>query len=235
MEKAVRHASAGPAATAERGRAGPVLRRDSRAPLGSTEVRRRLAEAWAEALPVHGYRRTTVRHLLALSGISRSAFYGHFAGKEDAFVAVHGDALAWLAARVGGAADREPEWPRRVAAGLATALQLLAENPRYARLLLGDLFAAGPQTGYCHELLVDRFSPCLAAGRSTAAASDRDVPPRLEAVLLGSAIGLAESRLRAGEAERLPELTGPLTQFVLTPYLGAEAAQVPLAAPPGES
>lgn len=176
-----------------------------------------------------------MRHLLALSGISRSAFYGHFEGKEDAFVAVHGDALAWLAARVSGAAAREPDWPREVAAGLATALRLLAENPRDARLLLGDLFAAGPRTGYCHELLVDRFSPCLTGGRRTAAASSREVPPRIEAALLGSVIGVAESRLRAGEEERLPDLTVPLTQFVLTPYLGAEAAQTPLAAPPEES
>ena len=231
MEKAAQHASAGRAATAERSRAAAARRLGSRAPYGNAEVRRLLAEAWAEALPTRGYSRTTVRHLLALSGISRSAFYGHFDGKADAFVAVHGDALAWLATRVRGAAAREPDWSRAVAAGLATALRLLAENPRDARLLLGDLFAAGPRTGYCHELLVERFSPCLAAGRRAAAARSREVPPRTEAALLGSVIGLAESRLRAGEAERLPELAAPLTQFVLTPYIGAAEAQASLAAP----
>jgi AcrR family transcriptional regulator len=185
-------------------------------------VRRRLATAWAESLPVRGYHRTTVQHLVELSGISRSVFYRHFAGKEDAFVAIHADALARLTTRIGVAATAEPDWPRQVAAGLAAALRAVADAPGEAQLLLGDPMAAGPRMGYCQELLVARFSPCLATGRQLGRAPAP--PPSMEAALIGALIGVAGSRLRSGSADTLAALTPPLTEFVLAPYLGTEEA-----------
>lgn len=191
----------------------------------------RLAAAWAESIAQRGYTRTTVRHLLELSGLSRRAFYGRFAGKEQAFLAIHTAALDALAARVDAGAGEEADWPRRVAAGIEAALRALAEQPNDALILLGDPFAAGPRMGRCHELLIARFAPCLAQGRKHAA-SPRSIPGSLEAALLGSLIAILSARVRAGSTAELPALAAPLTEFVLGAYCDPDRARRVAAAPP---
>jgi AcrR family transcriptional regulator len=222
MANVARHPAAPLSALAERRREQLSGRRERHGPASGEDVGRRLAAAWAESLPGRGYHGTTVQHLVDLSGISRSVFYRHFAGKEDAFVAIHADALAWFTARVGAAAAGEPDWPRQVAAGLAAALAALAEEPREAQLLLGDPMSAGPRMGYCQELLGARFSPCLSLGRRVG--RDPPPPPSIEAALIGALVGIVSSRLRSGSVRILPALAPALTEFVLSPYVGADEA-----------
>ena len=184
--------------------------------------RRRLASAWADSIAIRGYQRTTVRHILESSGISRRTFYARFGGKEEAFVAIHGQALDAFAACVNRAFREQPEWPAKVATALATALRCAADRPDEAQLLLGDPFAAGPRMSYCHDLLVARFAPGLLAGRELCRAP---APPGLEAALIGALVGIISPRVRAGAARTLPGLASPLTEFVLTPYLGPVEAR----------
>jgi AcrR family transcriptional regulator len=184
--------------------------------------RRRLASAWADSIATRGYRRTTVRHILDSSGVSRRGFYEHFGGKEEAFVAIHAHALDAFASCVNRAFREQPEWPAKVATALATALRCAADRPDEAQLLLGDPFAAGPHLSYCHDLLVARFAPGLLAGRELSRAP---APPGLEAALIGGLVGIISARVRAGAARTLPGLAAPLTEFVLTPYMGPVEAR----------
>ncbi len=230
MANAARHPALPPSAPAERRPEGVEARRGRRRPASGEEVRRRLAAAWAESLPERGYHGTTVQRLVDLSGISRSVFYRHFAGKEDAFVAIHADALAWLTSRVGAAAAGEGDWARQVAAGMATAVEALAERPREAMLLLGDPLSAGPRMGYCQELLSARFAPLLARGRR-AGGSAAPPPPGIEAALIGGVVGVLSNRVRSGSVRSLPALAPALTEFVLSPYVGSwKAKRLTLAA-----
>lgn len=189
----------------------------------ASELGHRLAAGWAESISIRGYRRTTVRHVIEASGISRRVFYERFGSKADAFVAIHGDALAQLADRVGTATATEPDWPRKVAAGIASAFETTVRRPCEAQLLFGDPLAAGPRMGYCHELLIAHFAPGLEAGRRLAPGLPH--PPNLEAALLGSLIDTVSSQLRCGSAHTLPSLGPQLTEFVLCPYLGAGEAK----------
>jgi AcrR family transcriptional regulator len=182
-----------------------------------------MAAGLAESIACRGYRRTTVRHIITSSGISRRAFYEHFGGKAEAFVGAHAEALAWLTARLSAAAAAEVGWPRKVSAAIATALYEAAHRPCEAQLLAGEPFAAGPRRGYCQELFVARFAPSLSAGRRMAHALPR--PPSFEEALLGSLIGIVSDRLRSGTAHTLPSLSPALTEFVLSPYVGAEEAR----------
>jgi AcrR family transcriptional regulator len=184
---------------------------------------RRLARAWAESIAIRGYRRTTVRHLIESSGISRRTFYERFGGKEDAFVAIHAEVLASLATRLEGAVAVQPDWSRRVAAAVASALQSAASHPCEAQLLVGDPFTAGPRPGYCQEALAGRFAPSLALGRREAQAPP--LPPGFEVALIGSLAGIFSNRVRSGSAHALPALGSPLTEFVLAPYLGSGEAK----------
>ncbi len=195
---------------------------------------RRLARAWAESIAIRGYRRTTVRHLIESSRISRRTFYERFGGKEDAFVAIHSEALTALTTRLEGAVAIQPDWSRRVAAALVSALRSAACHPCEAQLLVGDPFAAGPRPGYCQALLADRFAPGLALGRREAQAPP--LPPGFEVALVGSLAGILSSRVRSGLAHTLPAMGPSLTEFVLTPYLGtAEARRVARSVAPGAS
>lgn len=189
----------------------------------ASELNRRLALGWAESISIRGYRRTTVRDVIASSGVSRRTFYERFGGKTEAFVAIHADALAWLTDLVGAAGAAEPDWPRKVAAGIASALDGMARRPCEAQLLLGDPLGAGPRMGYCQERLVGRFAPTLAEGRRFGPASP--APPSLETALLGSMVEVVSSRLRSGSARSLPGLGPQLTEFVLSPYLGSKEAK----------
>lgn len=192
-------------------------------------MRRRLAGAWAESLPRRGYHGTTVQALVDLSGISRSVFYRHFASKEDAFVAIHSDALVWLTTRIRAATNAELGWSQQVAAGIATALEALAEQPRKAQLLLGDPMSSGPRMGYLEELLSATLSPSLSLGRQ--AHRTPPPPPGIEAALVGAMIGIVSNRVRSGAVRSLPTLAPELAEFVLAPYLGTEEArQLTLAA-----
>lgn len=186
------------------------------------DLKARLVAAWAESIAARGYARTTVRHIIALAHISRSTFYGAFEGKDDAFVSIHRATLDAFGRSVERAAERGPDLPSKVALGMAAAMEALAAKPEQAQILVGDPFA-GPRLGYCHDLLVERFAPCLAAGREQG--NDPLPPPSLEIGLLGSVIEIANRRLRAGEAQALPDLAPSLTKFVLTHYVGAEQAE----------
>lgn len=70
--------------------------REERLPTGPSQFtraeveqrqRRRLISALAESVRRHGYKRTTVRHIIELSGVSRRAFYELFCDKYDCFIA----------------------------------------------------------------------------------------------------------------------------------------------------
>lgn len=191
--------------------------------LSSIEARRRIAVGWAESIARRGYRRTTVRHLLEASGISRKVFYRHYGGKAEAFLDAHAAALAWLTSRVCPAAAAEILWTRKIATGVVTALEEMADRPCEAQLLVGDPLAAGPRAGYCQEQLVVRFAPALGAGRRAGDASPR--PERLEAALLGGLIGVVSGRMRAATERALPALAPQLVEFLLAPYVGAAEAR----------
>lgn len=189
----------------------------------ASELNRRLAAGWAESISIRGYCRTTVRNVIESSGISRRTFYERFGGKTEAFVAIHAEALDALTDRVGATAAVEPDWPERIAAGIAAGLQELSDEPCRAQLLLGDPLGAGPRMGYCQEQLVARFAPTLAEGRRFGPVPPP--PPSLETALLGSLIEIVGSRLRSGPAQSLPALGPQLTELVLSPYLGSKEAK----------
>jgi AcrR family transcriptional regulator len=225
MANARRHSGAVRVASAAGARLGSLAASPSDLAFAGDGLSRRLARAWAESIAIRGYRRTTVRHLIESSGISRRTFYERFGGKEDAFVAIHSEALVSLTTRLEGAVVIQPDWPRRVGAAVVSALRSAACHPCEAQLLVGDPFAAGPRPGYCQEALADRFAPGLALGRREA--QGPPLPPGFEVALIGSLAGIFSSRVRSGSAQTLPLLGPSLTEFALAPYLGsAESRRV---------
>lgn len=185
------------------------------------DQRQRIVVALGEAISRWGYDRTTVEQIIGLAGVSRRTFYELFAGKGEAFRAAHAEALALLAERVGAACETQLDWPRRVAAAIAAALEWAAGEQYRASLIVGGPLNAGPHTAYCHDRLVANFAPALRRSRQTPVVS---IFPTQEEALLAGLAGIVAARLRAGRAASLPALAPELIEFALTSYLGAVEA-----------
>jgi hypothetical protein len=107
---------------------------------------------------------------------------------------------------------------------VAAALRFLADDPAMARLLTAEPFVAGSVAAERYKEALEDAVPYLRAGRELRAAA-AELPETTEKGLLGATMSLAARKVNAGEAADLPKLLPDLTQFVLTPYLGAAAAR----------
>ena len=109
-------------------------------------------------------------------------------------------------------------------AALAAALEFFAASPELAKLLLTEPFVAGPNVSRRYQEEVARLAPYLRAGRELSAEA-ADFPETTERGMLGSIASQVGRKVSAGEAAELPELLPDLTQFALSPYLGAAEAR----------
>ncbi len=183
------------------------------------DQRQRIRAAVGESVSRRGYQATAVIHIIDRAGVSRRTFYELYAGKEKAFCASHSEAMALLAEEVRVACEVEAEWQGKTAAAIDAALRWAADEPHRAHLIAAEPFTAGPRPAYCHDLLVERFAPLLRRGRRQ---SPLELPPSLEAGLIGGLAGVVATHLRAGEAAALPDRAPSLTRFVLAPYVGPQ-------------
>jgi AcrR family transcriptional regulator len=105
--------------------------------------RERLFGAIVAVVARKGYEATTVADVLALSGVSRSAFYRHFSGKSDclasAVSALIEPAVRALAPLQG---DGRPRDPGKVFEGF---FELLSSEPAATRVCFVELHAAGEE------------------------------------------------------------------------------------------
>jgi AcrR family transcriptional regulator len=178
--------------------------------------RLRILAAMLQLLPRQGYTKTTVGELTREAGVSRPAFYTHFAGKEECFLVVYELAAQWLCERVEGAAGAKDEWPTRVGVGVAELLRLLAENPTLARLIAVEAQQAGPVARERQRACLTRFTEALRTGSPR----DSELSPELEELLLGGVLFTIAGYVESDRTNQLPELTAQLVEYLLSPYLG---------------
>jgi AcrR family transcriptional regulator len=100
--------------------------------------RERMLVAMAAACAEKGYANVAVADVIARAGVSRRSFYEHFTNKEECFLAAYD-------AGVDGLLDAidEAEAAGGPRAANATYLELLADNPAFARTFLIEVLGAG--------------------------------------------------------------------------------------------
>jgi AcrR family transcriptional regulator len=131
--------------------------------------RRRLLEAMLELAGDVGYARVTVKSLSALAGVSRRSFYDCFpvaAGgevKQRCLLAAYDHAVeqARIGVREAYRGERNPQ--RRLDRGVQALLGEVAARPRSARVVLHEVYAAGPAALARTERARGSFEPMLAA------------------------------------------------------------------------
>jgi AcrR family transcriptional regulator len=173
--------------------------------------RERLFAATVAIASEKGYEAMTVADVLALSGVSRSAFYKHFASKSECLTAAASELLdPAVEALLPSGDGRTPRQPGEAFAGF---FRLVESEPAAARVCFVELHAAGEEGeavgDRAFETLAEAAEAVLAAAGAAGAHS-----PEMVRALLGGVRKLVHTRLSRREEESLAELAPSLWQWL---------------------
>ena len=167
--------------------------------------RERLLGAMVAVSAERGYGAATVADLVALSGVSRSGFYMHFANKRECFVAaieeILGRAEAAVAARYG-----EPGSP------LGAFIEQIVSQPAAARACLIEVFAAGPEAVGAIDRSVRSYEALM--GRAIERrAGWQEMPGALVGAIVGGLRKVIYTRLLRGSEAELVGMVEEMRQW----------------------
>jgi AcrR family transcriptional regulator len=195
----------------------PPVRPEDRRPAGGkaalldTVLRLATTEAYEDVGPLR---------IADEAGVPLDRFLELFEGRDDCFLAaldMLGDELLAIAADpslVG------PEWTAALPRVVDSVLHHLAEHPVYAQTLATSVYAAGPQAVERSLQLALDLTSLL-----TESAPGIVRPATLNEWLAGAVWQMIQAHGTVERARSLPALAQPVTQVLLTPFLGVEAAQ----------
>lgn len=186
--------------------------------------RERLIASFIALVGEVGYSGATITGVLEGAGVTSRAFYKFFETIDDCCVAAFDKGVDDLRPLLAEAYLGEREWPLRIRAALATLLSDFAGWPELARLLTVEPFAAGPELAKRHKAALEEMVPHLCEGRELGGGGE-PLPETAERGILGAVNSMIGRQVMAGRGEALEDLLPDLTQFVLTPYLGAAEAR----------
>lgn len=186
--------------------------------------RERLLASFVALVGELGYNDVTITAIIEGAGVASRTFYKYFDTVEDVCIAAFEKGVEDLRPLVVGAYHSEVEWPLRMRAVLATILADFAEYPELARLLTAEPFVAGPEVARRHKAALEGLVPFLRKGRELRHGGE-PLPDTAERGILGAVNSMVGRQLTAGRGDDLESLLPDLTQFVLTPYLGAAEAR----------
>jgi AcrR family transcriptional regulator len=189
------------------------------------DQRQRLLAAAGDALLECGYLALTEVDITDRAGVCHATFDAHFADKHDCLLAAHRAASAELDIAISTACSAAPAWPHDVIASVRAAMELFAASPSRASLIA--LGAAGVEGELAAAILAAnrRLADRLRAAAVLAGAPEEQAPAWLDEMMIAGAYWLVASRLREGEAARLPALAAEIAQLLLLAYLDLEQAQ----------
>ncbi|NLT06778.1 MAG: TetR/AcrR family transcriptional regulator, partial [Solirubrobacterales bacterium] len=163
----------------------------------------------------NGYEGTRVSDIVALSGVSRSAFYKHFDDKLDCFLATVDEIYSLVEQQMERAYDPELPWEKRLRTVADAFVELVLAQPAAAKVCLVEIYAAGPDA-------IARLDGAVAVVERIVARALDDSPERagmpraIVAAIIGGAHKTIHTRLRRGEERKLVPLMDDLVDWVLS-------------------
>jgi AcrR family transcriptional regulator len=106
--------------------------------------RLRVGMAMLEAVGENGYVATTVSEVVARAGVSRKAFYQHFANKEECFLVTYDEIVKEGRRRIAQIFRDSEGHPDRMETALRAVFEASTENPDALRLAITEIAAVGP-------------------------------------------------------------------------------------------
>jgi AcrR family transcriptional regulator len=134
----------------------------------------RIHSALLELLADEGYDAVTVRDLAGAAGISTRSFYKHYSGKEQCFLRVH-QLVANYVLRVIETFHRSTNREERIRRTIEAVTGAWASEPKAARLLCVDAYAAGPaalkQADWTRRSIEAAIDESFGGGQTTSGSS----------------------------------------------------------------
>lgn len=179
-----------------------------------TTQRSRIIDAFVREIGRCGFEDTHVGTVCAAACVSTKDFYKHFESKKACFGAAFDEGTSIIVGKAAAAfRDTPGPWIDRVRVALSTMLEILAENPAFARLCVVEPPHVVPMGREHIDALVHRC-------RSELDGHCLPSPPGIdrsdyERFIVASVIGPMSDYIVEGKAKRLPELE-PLLTYALT-------------------
>jgi AcrR family transcriptional regulator len=185
--------------------------------------RERIMSATAEVVHQKGYAEMTVADIVAAAGITRNAFYQHFADKHDAFRAAQQSNLYENLA-VGAIRFFEgPTWPERMWNVLDSITTFVARQPLVAYLRFVEPYAAGPEAIQRMDDMTLNFTFFVAEGYGYRPEA-RLLPHLSSEAIAGATFDTIRHEVAHGRAAELPRLLPRLTYVAIAPFTGPAEA-----------
>lgn len=175
------------------------------------DQRARMMLALAEVVGEKGYGPSSVADVIGRAGVSRQTFYEQFSSKLDCFLATFDTAGELLLAELDRLAAAEGGTPlARFDRLLAEYLDTMAQWAGYARVLLVESHAAGPEAIHRRVALQERIVAALAGVLEV-----NDERGRFALAVLVAAIGsMVTEPLVRGDGDALRALHAPIVDLV---------------------
>jgi len=176
--------------------------------------RERLFAATVATVAAKGYEATTVADLVNLSGVSRSAFYRHFADKEECFLTA-ADELIRPSLEVVEKAESAPTGEERTKQALEAFLKLLAAQPAAAKMSFVEIYAAGPEGVAVVDRTMDAFEKFV-TGLFDQIPERQGMPAQMVRAMIGGLQKVIHKRLYRDEEGELVELAPQIWKWWLS-------------------
>jgi AcrR family transcriptional regulator len=169
--------------------------------------RERIFAAMVALSTARGYEATSIADLLELSGVSRKAFYEHFANKQECFLATLREILERSARAIVPLSDGR-------GTALAAFTELITSQPAASRMCFVESFAAGPEAVALIDQAVAGFEG-LYAQAFDARDGEQRMAPELVVAIVGGLRKVIYTRLRLGREAELRGLAEDLGRWSL--------------------
>lgn len=193
----------------------------------------RMYGAMIESVARKGYAKTSVADVIALAGVSRRAFYEHFANKEACFIATHNIAARRTSKALLHGWESERGWANRLHASCRAVLTDIERHPKSSHLVMVDVLGLGRRSYDCIRAYNALFERSVVTGfvLSPDGAMCSPVAPR---AIVGGVRHVLHSRIDTTRWKRIPGLTDELLDWIAccrspaVERLGGMPAQPPL-------
>jgi len=177
----------------------------------------RLHAAMVESVSELGYPSVKVRPLAGMAGVSTRTLYRRFGSVEGCFAATYDSLTHCALLRTAAAARAGGKGEPGLRAGLRELARMFIEQPKEARLILVDAYAAGPAMRLRIRAAEAEFARLLATTLA-AVPTDAAVSPRLAHAMVAGLEHVARRQLRAGLplADDGVRIADRLTDWVLS-------------------
>jgi AcrR family transcriptional regulator len=173
----------------------------------------RMYGAMIEAVANKGYAKTSVADVIALAGVSRRAFYEHFANKEACFIATHNIAARRTSKALLHGWESERGWANRLHASCRSVLSDIERHPKSSHLVMVDVLGLGRKAYECIRAYNALFERSVVTGFVLCpdGAMCSPVAPR---AIVGGVRAVLQGRIDTTRWKRIPGLTDELLDWI---------------------